>query len=112
MTDQQFHDIFGDALAASDRDAFVSDWAMSSIWEDSEDAEIPASRLDALGKVWDVAHMEIRYIRQHTGLSQAKFAIRFCIPTRTIEDWESGARKCPDYTRLLLAQAVGAYRRD
>lgn len=110
MTDQQFYTIFGAALTNQDRDAFVSDWALSSVWGDDED--IPPERIDELTHLWDAAHMTIRDIREYTGLSQAKFAIRFCIPTRTIEDWESGARKCPDYTRLLLAQAVGAYRRD
>lgn len=109
MTDQQFYTIFGAALTDQDRNAFVSDWALSSIWEDDED--IPPERIDELTHIWDAAHMTICDIRQHTGLSQAKFATRFCIPRRSIEDWESGARRCPDYLRLLLAQAVGLYNK-
>ena len=109
MTDQQFYTTFGAALTDQDRDAFVSDWALSSIWGDGED--IPPERIDELARLWDAAHMAIRDIREHTGLSQAKFATRYCIPLRTIEDWERGARKCPNYLRLLLAQATGAYQR-
>lgn len=111
MTDKQFCILFGEALDTSDRDAFVDDWALSSILNEGEDGGIPESRLDDLGEIWDVAHMTIRNIRECAGLSQAKFATHFCIPARTIEDWERGARKCPDYLRLLLAQAVGAYQR-
>lgn len=61
--------------------------------------------------IWDVAHATIRDIRAYTGLTQAAFSTRYCIPRRTLENWESGIRSCPDYVRLLLAQAAGMYRR-
>lgn len=111
MTDKQFYSIFSDALSNEDasRESFVSDWALSSIWED-DTQDIPNERITEIGDIWDVAHLTICDIRQYTGLSQAKFATRFCIPRRSIEDWESGARKCPDYLRLLLAQTVGLYK--
>lgn len=108
MTDKLFCTLFAAALAAADRDAFVSDWSLSSVWGD---ADIPADRIDLLARLWDAAHLTIRDIRQHTGLSQVAFATRYCIPTRTLEDWERGARSCPDYLRLLLAQATGLYTR-
>lgn len=110
MTDKQFCSIFSDALSneGASREAFVSDWALSSIWDD-DGQDIPENRIAEISDIWDVAHLTICDIRQHTGLSQAKFATRFCIPRRSIEDWESGARKCPDYLRLLLAQTVGLY---
>lgn len=111
MTDKLFCTLFAAALAAADRDAFVSDWSLSSVWGDAPDAAIPADRIDTLARLWDAAHLTIRDIRQHTGLSQAAFAMRYCIPTRTLEDWERGVRSCPDYLRLLLAQATEAYQR-
>ena len=98
MTDKLFFSLFSAALSSSDRDAFVSDWSLSSVWGDAPDADIPA-------------HLTIRDIRQHTGLSQVAFATRYCIPTRTLEDWERGVRSCPDYLRLLLAQVTGLYTR-
>lgn len=106
MTDKQFYTLWTEALASNDRDAYVSDWATSSIWEDTEDALIPDGRADAIGAVWDLAHLTIRDIRASTGLSQVAFAQRFCIPRRTVEDWEAGRRSCPDYVRLLLARAA------
>jgi hypothetical protein len=111
MTDKLFCTLFAAALTSADRDAFISDWSLSSVWDDAPDADIPAGRIDLLARLWDAAHLTIRDIRQHTGLSQAAFATRYCIPTRTLEDWERGARSCPDYLRLLLTQAVGLYTR-
>lgn len=111
MTDKLFCTLFAAALAAADRGTFVSDWSLSSVWGDAPDADIPADRIDTLARLWDAAHLTIRDIRQHTGLSQAAFATRYCIPTRTLEDWERGARSCPDYLRLLLAQASDLYTR-
>lgn len=111
MTDKLFYTLFGEAIASTDRDAYVSDWSLSSVWGDAPDAEIPADRIDLLTRLWAAAHLTIRDIRQHSGLSQAAFATRYCIPTRTLEDWERGVRSCPDYLRLLLAQASGLYTR-
>lgn len=111
MTDKQFFTIFAEALASPDRDAFVSACSLSSVWGDAPDADIPADRIDTLQHLWDAAHLTIKDIRAASGLSQAAFSTRYCIPTRTVEDWERGARSCPDYLRLLLAQAVGLYAR-
>lgn len=109
--DKLFYTLFAEALASPDRDAFVSDWSLSSVWGDAPDADIPEDRIDTLQRLWDAAHLTIRDIRQHTGLSQAAFATRYCIPTRTLEDWERGVRSCPDYLRLLLAKDVGLYQK-
>lgn len=111
MTDKQFNALFSAALSSYDRDAFMSDSALSSVWGDPEGAEIPAERIAAISGIWDVAHASIRDIRAYAGLTQAAFSTRFCIPRRTLENWESGVRSCPDYVRLLLAQAAGMYAR-
>lgn len=48
----------------------------------------------------------IKEIREYSGLSQKKFAGKYGIPVRSIENWESGARKCPEYLTSLLGRAV------
>ena len=48
----------------------------------------------------------IKSIRTATGLSQRKFAEKYGIPRRTLEDWESGAHHCPDYVVRLLARVA------
>ena len=50
--------------------------------------------------------MTIKEIRSITGLSQAKFGDEYEIPKRTIEDWETGRRKPPEYLLRLLERVV------
>lgn len=111
MTDYQFYTLFTAASGAPDRDAFVSSWATSSLWEDDPESDIPAARVEQLGQLWDAAHATVKGIRKHTGLTQAAFAQRFVVPRRTLEDWERGIGGCPLYTRLMLAQLAGLYQR-
>lgn len=111
MTDRTFYTLWAEALTTADRDAFVSDWALSSIWDDEQPDEIPADLIDELTSLWDAAHTPVSAIRAHLGLTQMAFGMRFLIPTRTVENWESGASKCPVYVHLLLLQAAGLYNR-
>lgn len=107
MDIKTFYLIFGDAIASNDRDAFVSDWSLSSIWCDGPDTEIPADRPDQLGSIWDAAHRSVREIAKLSGLSQRKLAERFCIPYRSIEDWCRGLHNPPDYVRLMMQECLG-----
>ncbi|MCD8052234.1 MAG: hypothetical protein LUE89_11260 [Clostridiales bacterium] len=109
MTDKIFCKLFGEALADEDRDAFCSDWALSSIWGDPEElaeGDELTALAEACGKVWDLARMSVKDIRSATGLTQGEFAVRFCIPRRTVENWESRGG-CPPYVRLMLARLCG-----
>lgn len=56
---------------------------------------------DGLSKV-----STIKEIRERTGLSQERFAAKYEIPRRTLENWESGTNKAPDYLIKLLARVV------
>lgn len=44
----------------------------------------------------------IKHLRQLTGLSQQAFGDYLHIPLRTIQNWESGTNKCPEYTVELI----------
>lgn len=50
--------------------------------------------------------MKINEIRTLTGLSRVRFAERYGIPLRTVEDWESGRSTPPEYIVPLLERAV------
>lgn len=107
MTDTQFPACVREVPAYADIDAYVSDLALSSMWGDVEDEDIPAQRLDDLRSIYQAVNRTVREIVSASGLSQAAFAERYCIPRRTVENWCSGARECPLYTRLLLQRAEG-----
>lgn len=46
--------------------------------------------------------MNIKELRKLAGMSQKKFADYFDIPLRTLQNWEGGQRKPPDYLIKLL----------
>ena len=45
---------------------------------------------------------EVRAIRARTGLSRPKFALRFGLDARTLQDWEQGRRVPDRAARVLL----------
>jgi DNA-binding transcriptional regulator YiaG len=47
--------------------------------------------------------MTFRELRQQSGMTQQQFAEYFGIPKRTIENWDSGKNKCPQYLLDLIA---------
>lgn len=97
MTDKQFYAAFRTAQQYSDPDAFASDVATEDLPDLAEE----------LRHVWRYAHITVREIVQYTGLSQTDFAYRFAIPLRSVQNWISGSRDCPPYTRLMLARLCG-----
>lgn len=46
--------------------------------------------------------MEIKEMRVKTGMTQIAFAKYFNIPHRSVQSWELGERKCPDYLKELI----------
>ena len=107
MTDTQFAACIRECADYDDLDAYVSDLALSTIWGDAGNADIPAARIDQLRAIYAAVNRPVRAIVTASGLSQAAFAERYCIPRRTVEDWCREIRKCPLYTRLLLQRAEG-----
>lgn len=44
----------------------------------------------------------IKDLRELSGMSRTQFAEYFGIPYRTVQDWELGNRKCPEYLLELM----------
>lgn len=53
--------------------------------------------------------VDIRKIRDKTGMNRREFKEKFGVPERTLQDWESGKRTPPDYVIKLLYRAVDEY---
>lgn len=45
---------------------------------------------------------KIRRLREQTGMARKDFSIHIGIPLRTIEDWEAGRRRPPEYIPRLI----------
>lgn len=89
--------LYAETGAYTDRDAYVSDMALSSVWGDAEDAEVPMERLALLGGIWDGTHCTIPELIEKYGLTQTGFAQYFNVPLRTVQHWCLGDRACPPY---------------
>ncbi len=50
--------------------------------------------------------MNIREMRHRLGDTQSEFAARYNIPFRTIQNWEAGVRKPPEYVINLLEKRI------
>lgn len=50
--------------------------------------------------------MNVREMRTRLGETQSDFAMRYGIPFRTIQNWETGVRKPPEYIMNLLKDRV------
>lgn len=46
--------------------------------------------------------MTVKELRERMNLSQKNFSEYFEIPIRTVQEWEQGRRKPPDYIPKLL----------
>ena len=50
--------------------------------------------------------VNIKEIRNLTGLSQTAFANKFGIPLRTYQSWELGERKPPEYVLTMIIRLI------
>jgi len=48
----------------------------------------------------------LKSIRARAGMNRTEFSEYMGIPLRTLEEWESGRRKMPDYVLRLIAYHV------
>ena len=48
----------------------------------------------------------LKELRKELGLSQAKFAERFGIPLRTLQDWEYGKREVRSYIIDMMCRII------
>lgn len=99
-----------EAYNYTDQDAYVSDLALSSIWED-ESEEIPAERIDWLRQIWTATQRTVKEICKDAGMTQTAIANYFHIPQRTFGNWCTGVNECPEYTKLMMQEILGLYHR-
>jgi DNA-binding transcriptional regulator YiaG len=69
------------------------------------------SELSALGvKAFPIEppRADVRRVREHLGLSQAEFSIRFGLELDTVQNWEQG-RYRPDPAAQILLSVIEAY---
>ena len=116
INDKQFYNAVLELKNYEDKNAYVSDLALSSMWlgEDVDrlltDTEIEEI-INFLNDLWEVGKNGTKYIRGKLGISQLAFCKQNNIPHRTLAQWETTnereKRKCPLYVLIHLAQING-----
>lgn len=48
----------------------------------------------------------IKELREGLGLSQSKFAEKFYLSVRTLQNWEQGYRETPEYVIKLIEKII------
>lgn len=96
--------IIKDAASQQDKELFIAEYGYPD-WFD-EISEDPEKVIEYLGAVHDIVNIPFKAFVKNTGMSQAKFAKRFCIPQRTVESWCMDDRKCPVYLRIAFAEIL------
>ena len=102
--------IFSEVMEYADRDAYVSDLALSPQWGGDPAADIPQERLDYLGLLWDAAHLPISELSARFELSNAALGRCFAIGRRTIGSWSDGSKKANLSYLLPLAEVLASIR--
>jgi DNA-binding transcriptional regulator YiaG len=77
----------------------------------ADDARKLVSELSVLGvKAFPIEspQIDVRRVREHLGLSQAEFCIRFGLELDTVQNWEQG-RYRPDPAAQILLSVIEAY---
>ena len=110
MTNKQYAVCVAESANYDDLDAYVSDMMSSSVWGDAVHSTSPAKMQEELRSIYAAVNRPVREIVSAAGMTQAAFAEAFCIPLRTIENWCSGCRECPLYTRLMMQKCIGLLR--
>lgn len=64
-----------------------------------------------LNDIWKASQMSIRDMVASTGSTQESFGREVGIPRRTIQNWCTGQRSCPEYVRFLLAEHYDLFNR-
>lgn len=94
----------------ADADAFISDLALSSLWE--SDGKVPEERIEWLRQLWDAAHRSVKDICRDAGMTQRALAENFAIPLHTVNNWCMEIRTCPVYTRMMMQESLGLFNRQ
>lgn len=95
------------------------------IGADDEHYSIEEYRVDEDGDFYDgsdydtpsnfrkrtASQRSVKDICRMAGMTQTAMADYFSIPQRTFGNWCTGSRECPEYTKLMIQEILGLYRR-
>ena len=95
-------------IGANDQDFSVEEYKVDADGEfyEGSDYDTPSNFRKRVA-----AQRSVKEICKLAGMSQNAVADRFNIPRRTFGNWCTGTNECPEYTKLMIQELLGLYRR-
>lgn len=92
-----FKMLYSEALEAETLELFIAERG----WQDwMNEYETESHKIaDVLTRIYQLANNPVSKTRN---ISRAEFSRTYNIPNRTLEDWDWGNRKPPQYVKLLI----------
>lgn len=112
MRYELFTELYKEAEEAESIEEYImergwEEW-MDEYTEDKESAVVEdvSAVEDVLTKIFNLGKADMRGLRKITGKSMKKFAGMYGIPERTLQDWEYGNNRVPEYTKRMIAYTI------
>lgn len=99
---QRFKEIVTEAETQPDQDLFIAEygipeWILTEVTNDEEKA------VEMIKNIHHITHITAKNLITESGMSQTKFAARFMIPLRTVQNWCGGQRAMRKYEKFMFA---------
>ena len=95
-------------IGANDQDYSVEEYRADADGEfyDGSDYDTPSNFRKRVA-----AQRSVKEICKLAGMTQTAVADRFNIPQRTFGNWCTGTNECPEYTKLMMQELLGLYKK-
>ena len=105
---QRFKEIVTEAEAQPDQAVFLAEYGIPEwILNDVTDSEEQA--VEMIKNIHHITHITPRELISESGMSQTRFAERFMIPLRTVQNWCGGQRTMPRYEKFMFAMVLDLF---
>lgn len=99
---KRFREIVYAAEEQPNQDLFLAEygvpkWILKEVTNDEKQA------VEIIKKIHHITHIKPRDLIAESGLTQTRFAERFMIPLRTVQNWCGGQRTMPRYVKFMFA---------
>lgn len=106
MKFELFSELYDQALWYDDCDMYIAERG----WQEWMDTYVDGNNISILTtiltRIYEIAHMDIKKMRDELGMTFKSFSEVYSISSRTIQDWEYGKNKTPEYARKLIGYTI------
>lgn len=81
----------------------IPEWILTEVTNDEEKA------VEMIKNIHHITHITAKNLITESGMSQTKFAARFMIPLRTVQNWCGGQRAMRKYEKFMFALILGFF---